>query len=250
MSAWETAMLSAPADGPGMQVFRYNLSDSDYDFDTFNAHKWSKLDTSAWEQFTHELESVEHFKTPGGGGGSLCAVAFLIFVAIGIACAVLMGTTGQKWWWLTPVLVFSGFFITTAIICCAASQSNDERLKRLSDIKDVVQRHNASTFHLAGYSILVGSESAYFQLIDNGTAAQIHATDEKYNGFNQQPNYNQQQNFYQPGQYNTNPQQYNTNPQQQNYANNVNVNYPSYPGGNSQKMYEMPLIQNVNINPI
>jgi hypothetical protein len=247
MHPWETAMLSAPADTPSTQVFRW--STTYYDFDAYNAQKWSKVKTSAWKQFIDELESVKGFKYPLGDNRMQCRVLSLIFFLMCIGEGVIILTVSVSNFWLIPVWMGINAIVMFTYIMCTSSDSNTKKMKRLSDIKAVIQRHNASTFHPVGYSVLLGSESAYFQLINNGMAAQHNGMNEQNQGFNQQPNYNQQQNFHQPGQYNTNPQQYNTYPQQPNYGNNVNFIYPSYPGNNPQKMYEMPLIQNVNINP-
>jgi hypothetical protein len=101
ITPWETAMLSAPADGPSTQVFRW--STTDYDFDAYNAQKGSKVNTSAWERFIDELKSVEGFKNPGGGDGWECIVPFLIFILMGIGMIVIVSTMSQSYFWLIPV---------------------------------------------------------------------------------------------------------------------------------------------------
>jgi hypothetical protein len=231
ISAWDTAMLSAPADGPNTQVFKY--SGTDYDFDVYNAQRWWKVNTSAWEQFTDELESVEGFKYPKGGGDIWGCLSIITFILIAIGSSVIFSTASDSYRWLGPVFMFTGSLVMITFCCCASFKSNARRVKRLSDIKAVIQLQNASLFHPVGYSMLLGSESAYFQLIDNGKAVQHDGIEEQHQGFNQQPNHNQKQNFQQPGKFNLKPQQYNTYPQQPNDMNNVNVNYPSYPGNYS-----------------
>jgi hypothetical protein len=234
ISAWDTAMLSAPADGPNTQVFRY--SETDYDFDVYNAQRWWKVNTSAWKQFTDELESVEGFKYPRGEPDIWGCLSVISFILTAIGMTVILSIANDSNRWLTSVWMFTGCLVSTAFCCCASFKSNTKRMKRLSDIKAVIQLQNASLFHPVGYSMLLGSESAYFQLIDNGNAVQHDGIEEQHQGFNQQPNHNQKQNFQQPGQYNTNPQQYNTYPQQPNYMNNVNVNYPSGLGNYSSTL--------------
>ena len=167
------ALKKARAETAKTQVFRWKPESDDYNWDSYNPHKFDRVSAFQFTEFVNELRSIPNYndgKLVRNAANTCCTGMFII--AFGfffwLCYTVAVGPPSMQ----MNYGLCAGFLITMIIIIASQLAADKKKKTKRLAMERVVQEWNTKCFYPANYSLAADSKNDYFILTNNDNGPQ------------------------------------------------------------------------------